>query len=103
MTFVRFLDVSNNQLVSLGPVVAMPNVEVLIADDNYIENFEGLQKLIVLHQISASRNRIELCQKVQMLTGCWRLTEVCLTGNPICEKADECEKLKQLWGSSVSL
>lgn len=88
LLLVTHINLSSNQLRRLPPQFAMLQcLEVLDADDNHIEELEGLYHLPKLREVSLKNNKISKLSDLQVLTSCPKLTSLDIRGNPITQTA----------------
>uniref|UniRef100_A0A8C4PXB5 Geranylgeranyl transferase type-2 subunit alpha n=1 Tax=Eptatretus burgeri TaxID=7764 RepID=A0A8C4PXB5_EPTBU len=82
MVLVTHLDVSGNCLHVLPLAMScLQCLQVLHADDNEIEDIEGVRNLPVLQDVCLKNNRLAHLSQLQPLTSCCRLVSVELGGN----------------------
>uniref|UniRef100_A0A8C2DK42 Geranylgeranyl transferase type-2 subunit alpha n=1 Tax=Cyprinus carpio TaxID=7962 RepID=A0A8C2DK42_CYPCA len=97
LLFVTHINLSSNQLLRLPPHFAMLQcLEVLEADDNAIENLEGLYHLPKLEEVSLRNNQICKLSDLESLASCTKLTRLDLRGNPVHRTAHIESELSQL-------
>uniref|UniRef100_A0AAR2JKW1 Geranylgeranyl transferase type-2 subunit alpha n=1 Tax=Pygocentrus nattereri TaxID=42514 RepID=A0AAR2JKW1_PYGNA len=104
LLLVTHINLSSNQLVTLPPQFSMLHcLEVLEADDNVIENLEGLYHLPKLEEVSLKNNRILYLSDLEPLASCPKLTRLDLRGNPVTKTANIQAELSQLLPSVTDL
>uniref|UniRef100_A0A8C9VL16 Geranylgeranyl transferase type-2 subunit alpha n=1 Tax=Scleropages formosus TaxID=113540 RepID=A0A8C9VL16_SCLFO len=104
LLLVTHINLSSNQLLGLPPQFAMLQcLEVLQADDNAIENLEGVYHLSKLEEVSLRNNNITQLSDLKILTTCPRLARLDLRGNPITQIANIQSQLAELLPSITEL
>ncbi|XP_029606829.1 geranylgeranyl transferase type-2 subunit alpha [Salmo trutta] len=104
LLLVTHINLSCNQLLRLPPQFAMLQcLEVLEADDNTIENLDGLYYLPKLQEVSLKNNQISKLSDLQLLTSCPKLTCLDLRGNPVTQIANIQSELTELLPSVTDL
>ncbi|CDQ71942.1 unnamed protein product [Oncorhynchus mykiss] len=104
LLLVTHINLSCNQLLRLPPQFAMLQcLEVLEADDNAIENLDGLYYLPKLQEVSLKNNQISKLSDLQLLTSCPKLTCLDLRGNPVTQIANIQSELTELLPSVTDL
>ncbi|XP_017861265.1 PREDICTED: leucine-rich repeat-containing protein 56 [Drosophila arizonae] len=84
LTQLTHLNISNCGLNSFDGTSGVPNLRVLIADGNMIQRVGPLTELSQLQMLQARNNRISELGLLSFLGLCPQLTEVELSGNPVC-------------------
>ncbi|TDG51316.1 hypothetical protein AWZ03_002403 [Drosophila navojoa] len=84
LTQLTYLNISNCGLNSFDGTSGVPNLRVLIADDNMIQRVGPLTELSQLQMLQARNNRISELGLLSFLGLCPQLREVELSGNPVC-------------------
>ncbi|XP_038855441.1 geranylgeranyl transferase type-2 subunit alpha [Salvelinus namaycush] len=104
LLLVTHINLSCNQLLRLPPQFAMLQcLEVLEADDNAIDNLDGLYYLPKLQEVSLKNNQISKLSDLQLLTSCPKLTCLDLRGNPVTQIANIQSELTELLPSVTDL
>uniref|UniRef100_A0A4W5NGG6 Geranylgeranyl transferase type-2 subunit alpha n=1 Tax=Hucho hucho TaxID=62062 RepID=A0A4W5NGG6_9TELE len=104
LLLVTHINLSCNLLLRLPPQFAMLQcLEVLEADDNAIENLDGLYYLPKLQEVSLKNNQISKLSDLQLLTSCPKLTCLDLRGNPVTQIANIQSELTELLPSVTDL
>ncbi|XP_067088200.1 geranylgeranyl transferase type-2 subunit alpha-like [Osmerus mordax] len=104
LLLVTHINLSSNQLINLPPQFAMLQcLEVLDADDNAIEELEGLNHLPKLEEVSLKNNRIFKISDLQPLTTCPKLTRLDIRGNPVSRTSNIQFELTELLPSVTDL
>ncbi|XP_014024755.1 geranylgeranyl transferase type-2 subunit alpha isoform X1 [Salmo salar] len=104
LLLVTHINLSCNQLLRLPPQFAMLQcLEVLEADDNTIENLDGLYYLPKLQEVSLKNNQISKLSDLQLLASCPKLTCLDLRGNPVTQIANIQSELTELLPSVTDL
>ncbi|XP_076839779.1 geranylgeranyl transferase type-2 subunit alpha [Brachyhypopomus gauderio] len=104
LLLVTHINLSSNQLARLPPQFAMMQcLEVLEADNNAIEDLEGLYHLPKLEDVSLKNNQISKLSTLEPLTSCPKLIRLDLRGNPITKTANIQAKLMELLPSVTDL
>lgn len=104
LLLVTHINLCSNQLMKLPPQFAMLHcLEVLEADDNAIENLEGLYHLPNLEEVSLKNNQISKIPDLSPLATCPKLTRLDLRGNPVTKTADIEAELAKLLPSLTDL
>ncbi|KAF7235950.1 Geranylgeranyl transferase type-2 subunit alpha [Varanus komodoensis] len=86
LLLVTHMNLSDNHLRTLPPTLAMMRcLEVLEADDNWIETLEGLPPLPRLEELSLCNNRLRQPSDLLALASFPKLTSLNLQGNPLCQ------------------
>ncbi|XP_020774504.1 geranylgeranyl transferase type-2 subunit alpha [Boleophthalmus pectinirostris] len=84
LVLVTHINLSSNQLHRLPLQLAMLQcLEVLEADNNLIENLEGLYHLPKLEEVLLRNNKISTLADLQPLASCPKLKHLDLRGNPV--------------------
>lgn len=103
---LKFLDISDNKLLSLTGISYLFNIEILDASSNCISSLEGLEDCTTLKNLNCSNNYIEKCTE---LRGLKKLKNLNLADNKlknfdeVVSLVQELVKLKELTlkGNSV--
>ncbi|XP_026854526.2 geranylgeranyl transferase type-2 subunit alpha [Electrophorus electricus] len=104
LLLVTHINLSSNQLLKLPPQFAMLHcLKVLEADNNAIENLEGLYQLPKLEDVSLRNNHISKLSTLEPLVSCPKLIRLDLRGNPITKTANIQAELAQLLPSVTDL
>ncbi|KAL1022543.1 hypothetical protein UPYG_G00029090 [Umbra pygmaea] len=104
LLLVTHINLSSNQLLRLPPEFAMLQcLEVLEADNNAIENLEGLYHLAKLQDVSLKNNKISKLSDLQPLTSCPKLTRLDLRGNPVTQIVNFQSELAEVLPSITDL
>uniref|UniRef100_A0A3P8UVU2 Geranylgeranyl transferase type-2 subunit alpha n=1 Tax=Cynoglossus semilaevis TaxID=244447 RepID=A0A3P8UVU2_CYNSE len=102
LLLVTHINLSSNKLQRLPPQFAMLQcLEVLEADNNSIENLEGLHNLPKLEEVLLKNNSI--LKSLQPLASCPRLKRLDLRGNPITQITNIGSELAELLSSVTDL
>ncbi|KAK3518804.1 hypothetical protein QTP70_014890 [Hemibagrus guttatus] len=97
LLLVTHINLCSNQLVKLPLQFTMLHcLEVLEADDNAIENLEGLYHLPKLEEVSLKNNQISKISDLSPLATCPKLTRLDLRGNPVTQADDIQAELAEL-------
>uniref|UniRef100_A0A8D3AWD8 Geranylgeranyl transferase type-2 subunit alpha n=1 Tax=Scophthalmus maximus TaxID=52904 RepID=A0A8D3AWD8_SCOMX len=97
LLLVTHINLSSNQLQRLPPQFAMLQcLEVLEADNNSIENLEGLYHLPKLEEVLLKNNKISTLADLQPLASCPKLKRLDLRGNPVTQIANVESELAEL-------
>lgn len=89
LLLVTHMTLAANELKSLpSELRVMLCLEVLEADDNHIETVEGVTDLPKLEDLSLRNNCIRRVADLKPLASCPKLSQLDLTGNPLCELRD---------------
>ena len=85
MNNLTFLDVSTNKLRNLDKISLgnLPNIQIIIADNNMIKNINNLKKYSTLTCISFENNKIIDFNQIEELKELKSLKEINLSNNPI--------------------
>ncbi|XP_041863026.1 geranylgeranyl transferase type-2 subunit alpha [Melanotaenia boesemani] len=104
LLLVTHINLSSNQLQRLPPQFAMLQcLEVLEADNNCIENLEGVYDLLKLEEVSLKNNQISSMADLQPLASCPKLRRLDLRGNPVTQMASVESELGELLPSVTDL
>ncbi|XP_040896848.1 geranylgeranyl transferase type-2 subunit alpha isoform X2 [Toxotes jaculatrix] len=104
LLLVTHINLSSNHLQRLPPQFAMLQcLEVLEADNNSIENLEGLYRLPRLEEVSLKNNKISALADLQPLASCPKLKRLDLRGNPVTQTANIESELAELLPSVTDL
>uniref|UniRef100_A0A668APB8 Geranylgeranyl transferase type-2 subunit alpha n=1 Tax=Myripristis murdjan TaxID=586833 RepID=A0A668APB8_9TELE len=104
LLLVTHINLSSNLLQRLPPQFAMLQcLEVLEADNNCIENLEGLYHLPKLEEVYLKNNKISKLADLQPLVSCPKLKHLDLRGNPITETTNIQSELAELLPSVTDL
>lgn len=104
LLLVTHINLSSNQLQRLPPQFAMLQcLEVVEADNNSIENLEGVYHLPKLEEVSLKNNKISTLADLQPLASCPKLKHLDLRGNPITQTANVELELAELLPSVTDL
>lgn len=104
LLLVTHINLSSNQLRRLPLQFAMLQcLEVLEADDNSIENLEGLYHLPKLEEVLLRNNQISSLADLQPLALCPKLRHLDLRGNPVTQSDGVEAELKALLPSVTEL
>ncbi|XP_023693475.1 geranylgeranyl transferase type-2 subunit alpha [Paramormyrops kingsleyae] len=104
LLLVTHINLSSNQLLRLPPQFAMLQcLEVLQADNNIIEDLEGLRHLPRLEEVSLRNNRLSRLSDLRPLTTCPKLTRLDLRGNPIAQATSIRSELADMLPSATDL
>lgn len=104
LLLVTHINLSSNQLRRLPLQFAMLQcLEVLEADDNLIENLEGLYHLPKLEEVLLRNNQISSLADLQPLASCPKLRHLDLRGNPVTQSDGVEAELKALLPSVTEL
>ncbi|XP_008305382.1 geranylgeranyl transferase type-2 subunit alpha [Cynoglossus semilaevis] len=104
LLLVTHINLSSNKLQRLPPQFAMLQcLEVLEADNNSIENLEGLHNLPKLEEVLLKNNNISTLAALQPLASCPRLKRLDLRGNPITQITNIGSELAELLSSVTDL
>uniref|UniRef100_A0A3B3DI63 Geranylgeranyl transferase type-2 subunit alpha n=1 Tax=Oryzias melastigma TaxID=30732 RepID=A0A3B3DI63_ORYME len=103
LLLVTHINLSSNQLQRLPPQFAMLQcLEVLEADNNFLENLEGIYHLPRLQEVSL-KNNISSLPDLQPLASCSQLKRLDLRGNPVTQTASVESGLAELLPSVTDL
>uniref|UniRef100_A0A3P8PXC4 Geranylgeranyl transferase type-2 subunit alpha n=1 Tax=Astatotilapia calliptera TaxID=8154 RepID=A0A3P8PXC4_ASTCA len=105
LLLVTHINLSSNHLQRLPPQFAMLQcLEVLEADNNAIENLEGVYHLPKLEEVLLKNNSIlKLVVYLQTLASCPKLKRLDLRGNPVTQTANVESELAELLPSVTDL
>uniref|UniRef100_A0A8C4EU19 Geranylgeranyl transferase type-2 subunit alpha n=1 Tax=Dicentrarchus labrax TaxID=13489 RepID=A0A8C4EU19_DICLA len=104
LLLVTHINLSSNQLQQLPPQFAMLQcLEVLEADNNSIENLEGVYHLPKLEEVLLKNNKISTLADLQPLASCPKLKRLDLRGNPVTQTANIESELAELLPSVTDL
>uniref|UniRef100_A0A6Q2X5R6 Geranylgeranyl transferase type-2 subunit alpha n=1 Tax=Esox lucius TaxID=8010 RepID=A0A6Q2X5R6_ESOLU len=104
LLLVTHINLSSNQLLRLPPQFAMLQcLEVLEADNNAIENLEGLYHLPKLEDVSLKNNKLSRLSDLQPLASCPKLTRLDLRRNPVTQLVNIESELAELLPSVTDL
>ncbi|KAA8589823.1 hypothetical protein FQN60_013188 [Etheostoma spectabile] len=104
LLMVTHINLSSNQLQRLPPQFAMLQcLEVLEADNNSIENLEGVFHLPKLEEVLLKNNKISTLADLQPLASCPKLKRLDLRGNPVTQTANIESELTELLPSVTDL
>ncbi|KAF7696283.1 geranylgeranyl transferase type-2 subunit alpha [Silurus meridionalis] len=104
LLLVTHINLCSNQLTKLPPHLAMLQcLEVLEADDNAIENLDGLYHLAKLEEVSLRNNQISQISDLSPLATCPTLSRLDLRGNPVTKSANIQAELAELLPSLTDL
>uniref|UniRef100_A0A665VDD2 Geranylgeranyl transferase type-2 subunit alpha n=1 Tax=Echeneis naucrates TaxID=173247 RepID=A0A665VDD2_ECHNA len=104
LLLVTHINLSSNQLQRLPPQFAMLQcLEVLEADNNNIENLEGLFCLSKLEEINLKNNNISTLADLQPLASCPKIKRLDLRGNPVTQMAKIEAELAELLPSVTDI
>uniref|UniRef100_A0A8D0CY05 Geranylgeranyl transferase type-2 subunit alpha n=1 Tax=Sander lucioperca TaxID=283035 RepID=A0A8D0CY05_SANLU len=104
LLLVTHINLSSNQLQRLPPQFAMLQcLEVLEADNNSIENLEGVFHLPKLEEVHLKNNKISTLADLQPLASCPKLKRLDLRGNPVTQTANIESELTELLPSVTDL
>ncbi|KAJ3599004.1 hypothetical protein NHX12_032967 [Muraenolepis orangiensis] len=104
LLLVTHINLSSNELRRLPPQFSMLQcLEVLEADNNSIEDLEGVYQLPKLEDISIKNNNISKMEDLVPLASCPKLRRLDLRGNPITQSADIRSDLADLLPSVTDL
>ncbi|XP_007550708.1 geranylgeranyl transferase type-2 subunit alpha isoform X2 [Poecilia latipinna] len=104
LLLVTHINLSSNQLRRLPPQFAMLQcLEVVEADNNSIENLEGVYHLPKLEEVSLKNNKISTLADLQPLASCPKLRRLDLRGNPVTQTANVESELAELLPSVADL
>uniref|UniRef100_A0A3Q2NNA6 Geranylgeranyl transferase type-2 subunit alpha n=1 Tax=Fundulus heteroclitus TaxID=8078 RepID=A0A3Q2NNA6_FUNHE len=104
LLLVTHINLSSNQLRRLPPQFAMLQcLEVVEADNNSIENLEGVYHLPKLEEVSLKNNQISTPADLQPLASCPKLKRLDLRGNPVTQTANVESELAELLPSVTDL
>ncbi|XP_024114892.1 geranylgeranyl transferase type-2 subunit alpha [Oryzias melastigma] len=104
LLLVTHINLSSNQLQRLPPQFAMLQcLEVLEADNNFLENLEGIYHLPRLQEVSLKNNKISSLPDLQPLASCSQLKRLDLRGNPVTQTASVESGLAELLPSVTDL
>uniref|UniRef100_A0A3Q2ZQY2 Geranylgeranyl transferase type-2 subunit alpha n=1 Tax=Kryptolebias marmoratus TaxID=37003 RepID=A0A3Q2ZQY2_KRYMA len=104
LLLVTHINLSSNDLQRLPPQFAMLQcLEVLEADNNFIESLEGVYRLPKLEEVSLKNNKISTLADLQPLASCPKLKRLDLRGNPITQTAGVESQLAELLPSVTDL
>ncbi|KAJ8278247.1 hypothetical protein GJAV_G00085540 [Gymnothorax javanicus] len=104
LLLVTHINLSSNQLQALpAQFSVLQCLEVLEADDNVIENLEGLYHLPRLEEVSLRNNQISRLSDLKPLTTCPKLTRLDIRGNPVTQTANIQSELAMLLPSVTDL
>ncbi|CAG5862423.1 unnamed protein product [Menidia menidia] len=104
LLLVTHINLSSNQLQRLPPQFAMLQcLEVLEADNNCIENLEGVYHLLRLEEVSLRNNKISTPADLKPLASCRKLKRLDLRGNPVTQSPDVESELSELLPSVTDL
>ncbi|KAM9762485.1 geranylgeranyl transferase type-2 subunit alpha isoform 1-T1 [Menidia menidia] len=104
LLLVTHINLSSNQLQRLPPQFAMLQcLEVLEADNNCIENLEGVYHLLRLEEVSLRNNKISTPADLKPLASCRKLKRLDLRGNPVSQSPDVESELSELLPSVTDL
>nr|XP_033476751.1 geranylgeranyl transferase type-2 subunit alpha [Epinephelus lanceolatus] len=104
LLLVTHINLSSNQLQRLPPQFAMLQcLEVLEADNNAIENLEGVYHLPKLEEVLLKNNKISKLTDLQPLASCPNLKRLDLRGNPVTQLANIESELAELLPSVTDL
>ncbi|XP_058495378.1 geranylgeranyl transferase type-2 subunit alpha [Solea solea] len=104
LLLVTHINLSSNQLQRLPPQFAMLQcLEVLEADNNSIENVEGLYRLPKLEEVLLKNNKISTVADLKPLASCPKLKRLDLRGNPVTQITNIGSELAELLPSITDL
>uniref|UniRef100_I3J433 Geranylgeranyl transferase type-2 subunit alpha n=1 Tax=Oreochromis niloticus TaxID=8128 RepID=I3J433_ORENI len=104
LLLVTHINLSSNHLQRLPPQFAMLQcLEVLEADNNAIENLEGVYHLPKLEEVLLKNNKISTLADLQPLASCPKLKRLDLRGNPVTQTANVESELAELLPSVTDL
>lgn len=104
LMLVTHINLSSNHLQRLPPQFAMLQcLEVLEADNNAIENLEGVYHLPKLEEVLLKNNKISTLADLQTLASCPKLKRLDLRGNPVTQTANVESELAELLPSVTDL
>lgn len=104
LLLVTHINLSSNHLQQLPPQFAMLQcLEVLEADNNAIENLEGVYQLLKLEEVLLKNNKISTLADLQPLASCPMLKRLDLRGNPVTQMANVESELAELLPSVTDL
>uniref|UniRef100_A0A8C2YVT5 Geranylgeranyl transferase type-2 subunit alpha n=1 Tax=Cyclopterus lumpus TaxID=8103 RepID=A0A8C2YVT5_CYCLU len=104
LLLVTHINLSSNQLHRLPPQFAMLQcLEVLEANNNSIENLEGVYHLPKLEEVLLKNNKISTLADLEPLASCPKLKRLDLRGNPVTQVANVEAELTALLPSVVDL
>ncbi|XP_059922869.1 geranylgeranyl transferase type-2 subunit alpha isoform X1 [Gadus macrocephalus] len=104
LLLVTHINLSSNELERLPPQFCMLQcLEVLEADNNSIEDLEGVYQLPKLEEISLKNNKISKIEDLALLASCPKLRSLDLRGNPVTQMANFLSDIAKLLPSVTDL
>ncbi|CAL8306887.1 unnamed protein product [Lota lota] len=104
LLLVTHINLSSNELERLPPQFCMLQcLEVLEADNNSIEDLEGVYQLPKLEEISLKNNKISKMEDLAPLASCPKLRRLDLRGNPVTQMANFLSDISELLPSVTEL